>query len=216
MIILRQQLYSLESGGPDKKGSLLRELAKKFKGGAITGGVLGGLVSIVPSVLSNKDPELATAFVAGGIGGGAIFGAIANSITAAWSKRNTENFQKVTMNNILDRILSTNSVVSRYLLEDQDPRKFNITFAVRNGQGIIILNNPSKETVDYFNEELEDIVAENRFADYTSIKTKHGYEVYLTANEDNFCGLLYDLIVTLGIKVNCITDETIDKYVSNK
>lgn len=125
------------------------------------------------------------------------------------------------MDAVLDDIIDISSEAGhasrkRYLVEDQDPRKFEITVAIKDGQGIIILNDPKMETVDFINEELEDIVAENRFADYTSIKTKSGYEVYLKASKDDFCGLLYNLVYTLKIKVNCITDETIDKYVSNK
>ena len=195
----------------------MRELAIKSKKGAIAGGVLGGIVSIVPST-NMGEPGRATAVVASGVGLGAIIGAIGNSIDSIWSKGRIEDFQKnVSMDAVLDDIVDISSgagkvSIKRYLVEDQDPRKFEITAAIKDGQGIIILNDPKTETIDLIYEELEDIVAENRFADYTSIKTKSGYEVYLKASKDDFCGLLYDLTDTLKIKVNCITDETIKKY----
>ena len=229
MIILRQQLYSLESGGPDKPGSLLRELGNKARAGAIVGGVLGAgttAVAALNSALAGGNVKEMTKIGAVATGILASTGAIIGGLMSLGAEGRLERAAGVSMDRIIDKAIAssrrgnsqdyTNVITERYIVENGDPNKFPITMAMKDGQGIIVLNKPDEELIEYLDDELEQMVRFNRKADYTSVKSKTGYEIYLTCpNIDTMSGIIFDLVSDLEIKINCITDKTVNKFLSN-
>ena len=130
-------------------------------------------------------------------------------------------YKKIIINNKCDippEVLTEKGQVElgvvAYIVENGDPSKYTVTFAINNGKGLIYLNNPEKPIIEWFNEELENLIANNRYADYAATKVKNGYMIELVLPHVNtLSGLIYGFIYEFGddYKVSCITDGVMDK-----
>ena len=226
MIIFRQKTYSIQSGKPDKGGSIWRELGRSAAVGAIGGAAIGAAAGI-PSGIFVGENEGAKNGALVGLGitaaGAAILAGLC-SLSVLGAEGRAKKAARMNMNQVLDilydiayapnRSVRIIKDIRRYVVENGDPSKYTVTFAINNGKGLIYLNNPEKPIIEWFNEELENLIANNRYADYAATKVKNGYMIELVLPHVNtLSGLIYNFIYEFGddYKVSCITDGVMDK-----
>ena len=226
MLIKRQALFSLQSGHPDKGGSLWREVGNRAKTGAKIGGFLGTVFGGLLSVQTLIEGAKASDAIKWGLGLGAAAAGIITGVcalTAVGAKGRLTKARNSNMDKILDILYTgaymsddtgeriSNVPVRRLIIEDGDPTRFVATFAFENGKGVVWLNKPGDPIISWFNKELEDIIAYNRYADYVATKTKEGYVIEIVLpNEESFAGLIYNFLATFEQNISCITRKTLD------
>lgn len=222
-----QRCYSIQSGKPDHAtGSLSQELKNRAKIGAIGGGVLGGIAGSLAGIVADKKSTKERLALAGGVTAGfALVGVIGNCLGALGADYRRAKASKLTMDTILDILYDTvrkndiavkdNSTgfnIARYIKEDADPEKFMVTFAFEDGKGVIYLNKPTSPVLEFFNDELEDMIKFNRKADYAATKTKDGYIVeFICPNSDTVSDFIYDFISEFELPVCCLTTKTLNR-----
>lgn len=215
----REKIFSIQSGHPDKEGSLRRELINKAKTGAGLGAVAGGAVgaSVGVSTLNLKTLGISTVV---GLSLGSLMGALGNMFKAVGADHRMSVAKEVNMNQVLDYLediisdsrnkgldVRGKNLVSRYIGLDQDPKGFNIVLSVRDGVAIfIIYDSIGNKTLDELSKEFEYVVKDNRKATYISEKVKGGYIVQLTIPSVNaLANLIYNICYKLHQRINCIT-----------
>ena len=220
-----QRLFSIQSGGPDKGGSLKRELAAKAKDGAIFGGALGSIYGAAFGPLAGLADGAKTGLMvgAGFITGGAILGTIVNSLNALGANKRRAKAEGLNMDKLLDYLYNRDAAMSnfkdmedikieRYLTEDGDPNKFTVNFSYEDGKLVIYLNKPSDALLKNLNEDLEDIIKHNRKADYAANSVKNGYMVYVICPDiDSAARIIYDVACENRINVNALTEKSLSK-----
>ena len=217
-MLLKKKFYSIQSGHPEKGGSLGRELANRGKIGAVVGGVMGGLISI-PALADGKG-KLALGIT----GASAAVLSICSCLTALGATGRAKSAARMSMDDILDRLYEGAYATDdkgerisdinprRYIVENGDPRNFMATFAFEDGKGVIWLNKPTNPLLTTLNDTLEEIISYNRLADYVAQPTKEGYCVEVICPDgDSFAGIIYNVISDLQIKISVLTDKTIDR-----
>lgn len=224
-LVLKRKNYSIQTGRPDKGGSLGRELKTRAAVGAVTGGVIGAIASplaAIGSAVTGGGAKGAALCGIGTIGASMIVTTIINCLGALGADRRRAKASRSNMDEILN-ILNKNLLeaatggyiddvnVSRYIREDADPRQFMATFAFEDGKGVIYLNKPSTAVLSSLNDSLESMISVNRYADYVSTTIKDGYLVEVVCPSiDDFGGLIYDVIVDCKIPVCCLTNKSLD------
>lgn len=215
--------FSIQSGAPNKPGSLSRELKNRAGLGAAVGGLIGvpaGLIGglNVATEFGGKTGALAGLSI---LAGTAAFMTIAGMLTALGADRRRAKATKVDMTHLLDRLDEMTSQnqregyskinIWRYIVTDEDPSKHMISIAYEDGCLIIVLNNPSQNVLSSFNRVLESMVATNRKADYVAEETENGYVVKaICPNVDAVGNILQYMIQNERVKINCLTDKKLN------
>lgn len=224
---ITQKQYSIQSGGPDKGGSLGRELKARLARGGIVGGAIGGMVGILPAIeigAEEKSAKWGLGILGGVITTSAIIGSMADAFSALGANKRKAKLEGTTMDNLLDYLTNqmasyikdtgseaTEINVQRYILEDKDPRNFMVNFAFEDKKLIIYLNKPTGKLIDNINDNLEHMIKFNRKSDYAAYPTKDGFMVFVEVPDiDEAAGLIYNIIVENGIKVNALTNRSFD------
>ena len=222
----REKIFSIQSGGPDKEGSLKRELTEKAKTGALRGSTLGSIVGLTVGVYSRDLKTLGISTI-GGLTIGSVVGAFSEMLKSFGAKHRMKLSKGVGMNEILDYLediisesrneglnIRGKNLISRYIGLDQDPKNFDITMSCKDGIALILVrNNVSEKNITNLSNELEDIIKNNRLATYKSEKIKEGYLVALTIPSIKaFANFIYNICYNLHLRVNCITRDNIKPY----
>ena len=216
--------FSIQSGAPNKPGSLSRELKNRAGLGAAVGGLIGTPAGLIGGLNIATEFGGKTGAMAGlGIlAGSAAFMTIAGMLTALGADRRRARATKVDMTNLLDKLDESTSQAQRegyasiniwrYIVTDEDPSKHMISMAYEDGCLIIVLNNPSQNVLSSFNRVLESMVATNRKADYVAEETENGYVVKaICPNVDAVGTIINYMIMNERVKINCLTDKKL-KY----
>lgn len=216
-----QKRFSIESGAPDKKGSLMRELGHKAKVGSVLGSIAGGTLGLtIGGTLAGtlRDIKLAPIITLGGLGIGTLVGAISKMSEAIGAGRRLKNMKEIGINEVLDyledSIIDENSkgygirgrnLISRYISLDGSPTTFDLNIILKEGIGLLIVKKGIENKVD---TELEKLVENNRLADYSSEKIKGGWIVkIIVPSIKAFANFIYNLCYTHHLRVNIITQE---------
>ena len=215
----REKIFSIQSGHPDKEGSLKRELINKAKNGVGFGAVVGGAVGASAGA-STLDPEAFGIFTITGLSLGSLLGALGNMFRAIGAGHRLNVAKEVNMNQVLDYLediisdsrndgfdIRGKNLVSRYIGLDEEPKKFDITLSVKDGVAIFIIHDSlGEKVIDNLSRELEYVVKDNRKATYVSEKVKGGYIVQLVIpSVKALANLIYNICYKLHQRINCIT-----------
>jgi hypothetical protein len=216
-----QKKFSLESGEPNQKGSLGRELKAKAKVGAIKGSITGGSLGLtVGSTLGMalRDLKLTGLVSLAGLGIGTLVGILSKMSESIGAEGRKNRVQGVGMNEVLDFLedsitaennqgygIRGRNLVSRYLSLDGDPKNFDLSIALKDGIGIMSVKKGVAGNVE---SELESMVENNRLADYKSKSLKDGYLVQLfVPSVKALANFIYNLAYRHHIRINIITQK---------
>ena len=216
-----QKKFSLESGEPNQKGSLTRELKAKAKVGAVKGSIAGGALGLtVGSTLGMvmRDLKITGLVSLAGLSAGTLIGILSKMSEAVGAEKRKSRVESVGMNEVLDfledSIASENNqgygirgrnLVSRYLSLDGNPKNFDLSIALKDGIGIMTVRKGAAGNVE---SELENMVENNRLADYKSKPLKDGYLVELIVpSVKALANFIYNLAYGHHLRMNIITQK---------
>ena len=216
----KEKKYSIESGSPDKNGSLGRELVHKSKIGGLKGSIVGSSLGATLGTILGitlEDIKLSGIIMAAGLSIGTLVGALSKMSESLGSERKLKQMKSIGMNQILDYIQNSikkdnmrgygvkgEDLISRYINLDGDPEKFNLTISIKDGVGLMVVDKTIVPQVDL---ELEKLIEDNRKASYSSEKLqKDKYLVKLIIpSVKAIANLIYNLCYKHHIRINCIT-----------
>lgn len=216
-----QKKFSLESGEPNQKGSLSRELKSKAKVGAVKGSIAGGTLGFtVGSTLGMvlRDLRITGTVSLAGLGVGTLLGILSKMTESIGAEGRMNRAKSVGMNEVLDfledSIASENNkgygikgknLVSRYLSLDGNPKNFDLSIALKDGTGIMTVK---KSVAGNVEAELEKMVEGNRLATYKSKSLKDGYLVQLEVpSVKALANFIYNLAYLHHLRLNIITQR---------
>lgn len=216
-----QKKFSLESGEPNIKGSLGRELKAKAKVGAVKGSITGGSLGLtVGSTLGMilRDLRLTGLVSLAGLGIGTLVGILSKLLESIGAEGRKNKVQGVGINEVLDYLedsiaaennqgygIRGKNLISRYLSLDGNPKSFDLTMALKDGIGIMSVKKGVAGNVE---SELEDMVENNRLADYKSKPLKDGYLIQLfVPSVKALANFIYNLAYRHHLRINIITQK---------
>ena len=198
MIILRQKEWSIQSGHPDKSGSLGRELlfaVKMFAPAAIA--VLG--INILSYA---KDWNFKVSFPFDAL-------LIAVGLKALLANKRKEWVKDSTIEKLSGGFWNKVLGFSKKMVRDEEPKDHVISVGYSDGSMVILLNKPSTNLLDHLNNELENMVEADRKSNYLSKPTKSGYIVFVEVPNNTVAETLVRSLVSLSDtsndKLNIIT-----------
>lgn len=236
-MLKRRKLFSIESGSP-RQGEKLSAGKAFFRIGtpaAVSGGVGAGILTSVPALLVGCLGGPGLTLFAASVTAASIYYGMSAALTQmfGWSFDKLTNIEDVVSNaNISSvdlrttgeqvksgspgitgypHIIFTDSPIGHSKVDwNKDPKKYQVTFGIRGGVGVIILNNPSQGLLKDLNAGLVGMLNTDRRSDYVSQAIKGGYLINVKTSREGFA-LLISQAIRGGRKVNCVNTEVLNE-----
>lgn len=241
-MIKRRKLFSIESGSPrqSEKANNAKAFFRVGTAYAVGATIGAGILMSVPALVVGALGGPGLTLYGGAVAAAAIYGGLSRGLSHlfGWGFDRLVNIEdvlgisQISMTDVRDHydrakspsitgshgcIIDTVSTNEKLIPDSQlvingDPKKHRVTFAIRSGVGIILLNNPSQALLKCLNAGLVSMLNTDRRSDYLSEKIKGGYVINVKTSREGFA-LLIKQASRSGCKVNCITSDKLDENI---